>query len=69
MITEYQRLLVPVNHDNTHWFLLKANMSGRVVRVYDSLGACNMEHGRYTEAMCRFLQEKETETGREGNVP
>ena len=50
-ILDYRRLLVPVNHDNVHWFLLEADMSRRSVRVYDSLGADGCEHSRYTEAL------------------
>ena len=44
-----------MNHNNVHWFLLEADI--------DSLDAGGMEHGRYTEALCRFLQEKEMEAG------
>ena len=62
-LLEYRRLLVPVNHDNVHWFLLEADMSRRSVRVYDSLGADGCEHSRYTEALCRFLHNKEMEAG------
>ena len=51
-ITDYQRLLIPVNHNNVHWFLLEPDVSSRLIRVYDSLGAGGMEHGRYTEALC-----------------
>ena len=35
---DYRRLLVPVNHDNVHWFLFEADMSRQSVRVYDLLG-------------------------------
>ena len=66
---DYRRLLVPVNHNNVHWFLLEADMSCRLVRVYDSLGADGCEHSRYTEALCRFLHDKETEAGRPAGGP
>ena len=68
-ILDFRRLLVPVNHENVHWFLLEADMSSRTVKVYDSLGEDGCGHSRYTEALCRFLHDKETEAGRPADGP
>jgi Ulp1 family protease len=34
----YDKILIPVNHRNTHWFLIVVDMGARTVRAYDSLG-------------------------------
>ena len=68
-ILDFWRLLVPVNHENVHWFLLEADMSSRTVKVYDSLGEDGCGHGRYTEALCCFLHDKEREAGRPADGP
>jgi Ulp1 family protease len=33
----YHVLIIPVNHQNSHWFLVKVDFVERTIRVYDSL--------------------------------
>jgi len=52
----YHVLIIPVNHQNSHWFLVKVDFVERTIRVYDSLVSTDAE--QYLDWTRRYLREE-----------
>ena len=52
-IFSLEKIVVPINLDNTHWTFIVANLRCKVIRYYDSLHACQSTAMEYMERFHR----------------
>jgi Ulp1 family protease len=55
-----EKIVVPVNDSNTHWFVLCANTQRKVIRVYDGLGG---EYPQDVAALKRWYHDATSQFG------
>ncbi len=51
----FDKVYIPINVSNTHWFLAVLDMESKVVRFHDSLGG---DKNRYFHHLCRWLKDE-----------
>jgi len=56
-----KEIIIPINHQNTHWLCLKASIERKSIELWDSLGRYDSNQ-LYLNSMKRYLKDKYQET-------
>jgi hypothetical protein len=56
-----KEIIIPINHQNTHWLCLKASIERKSIELWDSMGR-NDSNQSYLNSMKGYLKDKYQET-------